>query len=476
MNSSKNRKTITPLNAWAFSFACAIGWAAFIMPATTFLPKGGVLGSIVAFVLGGGAMCIIALCYHYLGNLYPEQGGIYNLIKYSMSRSTAFVAAWGMGLAHMCCIPLNAKAMAMLLRVLLEDVFGTDFEIMFFTSDTLLLEAVLIVVALIIFGLINTRGIKQTACVQTAGAIILLSGIVIMLIAAALTTEKGVDSFTPSEPPDIRFLQSFMSIFLITPWAFVGFDSLSKITQELSFPVKKIGRIMIIAIICGTFAYIANILITLLGMPAQFNAWPEYLNSLKGLPGIEGFPVALAARKAMGKIGTFIFFASCISATLTGLVGFFTSISRLVSQMAEDHILPGVLGKISSKHGTPVNAIWTVVVLALLLSLMRDSFDFIEEVASVGTSLGFGLVAFSAYLNARARREKQFVWIGLAGVVLCLCFLAFILVHFPGFNNAMAFKSYYLLMIWIFLGIAFYSFFTRNKEKSDIEPPQLKKR
>ena len=63
------------------------------------------------------------MCYHYLGNLYPEHGGIYNLVKHSMNRGTAFIAAWGMGLAHMCCIPLNAKALAMLMRVLLEEIF-----------------------------------------------------------------------------------------------------------------------------------------------------------------------------------------------------------------------------------------------------------------------------------------------------------------------------------------------------------------
>ena len=471
----KKQKKITQLNAWAFSFACAIGWAAFIMPATTFLPQGGVRGSILAFVLGGGAMCVIALCYHYLGNLYPEYGGIYNLIKYSMDRDTGFVAAWGMGLAHMCCIPLNAKAMAMLVRVLLEEIFGLDFEVFFFNSDTLLLEAVLIVIELFLFGLINIRGIEATARVQTIGAITLLGGIVIMLIAAVLTTEKGTAAFTPSDPPNVSFLQSFMSVFLITPWAFVGFDTLSKITQELSFSVKKVGKIMIIAIVCGTFAYIANILITLLGMPAQFSTWPEYLDSLKGLPGIESFPVALAARNSMGKIGTFIFFASCISATLTGLLGFFTSISRLINQMAEDDILPGALGKISPKYNSPVNAITTVVVIALLLSLMRDSFDFIEEVASVGTSLGFGLVAFSTFRNAHKRNEKRFAWIGLVGFALCLCFLAFMLVPFPGFDNAMTFTSYYLLMIWIFLGIAVYSFFTRNKSKSVLEQPLVKK-
>lgn len=469
-----NGKRITPLNAWAFSFACAIGWAAFIMPATTFLPRGGVRGSILAFVAGGAAMCVIALCYHYLGNLYPTQGGIYNLVKCSINRRTAYVAAWGMGLAHMCCIPLNAKAMAMLIRVLLEELIGLDFEIVLFHSDTLLLEAILIVICLFLFGLINIRGIKQTARVQTVGAIVLLSGIVIMLIAAALTSPRGSAALQPLDAPDTSPVFSFMSIFLITPWAFVGFDSLSKVTQELSFPVKRVGRIMIIAIVCGIFAYVANILTTLLGMPAEFAAWPDYLESLKNQAGLNSFPVALATRNAMGSAGTFVFFASCLSATLTGLVGFFASISRLLSQMAEDQILPGDLGKIDPKRGTPVNAIWTVVVLALLLSLMRDSFDFIEEVASVGTSLGFCLIAVATLVNARKRSDWKHVCVGCLGILLCLCFLAFMLIEFKGLTTAISFKSYFLLMFWVFIGVATYSFFNRDREKSEIDLEYLK--
>ena len=465
----KQKKKLTPLNAWAFSFACAIGWAAFIMPATTFLPRGGINGSILAFLLGGAAMCVIALCYHYLGNLYPAKGGIYNLIKSSMGRGTAYVAAWGMGLAHMCCIPLNAKAMAMLIRVGLEHVFGLDFEVFFFRSDTLLLEAFLIVIGLVLFGFINMRGIKQTARVQTVGAILLLGGIVIMLIAAFANAKHSLTELTPLQAPESSGFSSFMGIFLITPWAFVGFDSLSQVTQELNFPLKKIGRILVISVACSTFAYIANILITLLSLPEGVTAWPEYLESLTGLAGLDGIPVAIAAKNAMGRVGTFIFFVSCISATLTGLVGFFTSISRLINQMAEDHVLPDSLGKIDPKYGTPVKSIWLVVFLALLLSLMRDSFDFIEDVASVGTSLGFGLMAGSTLINARRRGNKKFAVIGLVGILLCACFLVFMFLRSNITSKALSFKSYYLLMVWILLGIANYSFFTRNRDKSEIE-------
>ena len=464
-----DRRKLSPLNAWAFSFACAIGWAAYVMPATTFLPMGGIAGSLVAFLTGGLAMCVIAWNYHYLGNLIPDQGGIYHLVKQSMNRELAFVAGWGMGLAHLCCIPLNAKAMAMLIRVFLETVFGVDFEVFFFGSDTLLIEAILIVAGLILFGFINVRGIKSTARVQTVGAITLLGGIVIMLVAALVASPDPFRAFGEMHAPGISFPSSFMSIFLITPWAFVGFDSLSKVTQDLNFPLKKIGKVMIISVLCGTFAYVANILITLFGMPDEFASWPEYLASLKNLPGIDGYPVAIASKNAMGITGTVIFFVSCISATLTGLIGFFASVSRLIEQMAQDNVLPATLGKVDEKRNTPVHAIWLVVVIALGLSLLRNSFDFIEEVASIGTDVGFGLISIATFVNSRKRHEKKFMVSGAVGTVLCLFWLVFMFIHTDGTTGAMSVTSAWLLLVWVFIGIGVFSFYTRSKEKGDIE-------
>ncbi len=456
---TKGRKTqnkLTPLNAWAFSFACMIGWAAFVMPATMFLPVGGVRGSILAFLAAGAAMCIIALNYHYLGNLYPGMGGIYQLVKVSGNRRQAFFASWALGLAHLCCIPLNARALAMLIRTILEEFFGVEFRAYFFQSNTLLVEAVVVVAALLLFGFINIRGLRQTALIQTIGAIVLLGGIVIILIATLFTADDPGRALTPAYYPGTDPTRAFMTIFIMTPWAFVGFDSLSKVSAELNFPLKKLGKIMVIAVICGTFAYVANIFTALLGMPGGFSSWPEYVDRLKGVSGVGGYPVAGAAQRSMGTIGTVIFFLSCISATLTGLVGFFASISRLIFQMANDGALPTFLGKTHAEYGTPVNAVKLVVVLALLLSLARSAFDYIEELASVATAVGYGYCSLAALLNAVQNENKRFVFTGAAGMLLCLFWIFFQLVPVRGFSSAIGEEANICVIGWVFIGIVLF--------------------
>ena len=47
---------LSPLSAWALSFGCAVGWGAFIIPGTTFLPLAGPLGTLIGLGIGAAVM------------------------------------------------------------------------------------------------------------------------------------------------------------------------------------------------------------------------------------------------------------------------------------------------------------------------------------------------------------------------------------------------------------------------------------
>ena len=57
---------LSPLSAWALSFGCAVGWGAFIMPGTTFLPSAGPLGTLIGLGVGAAIMFLVGRNYHYL--------------------------------------------------------------------------------------------------------------------------------------------------------------------------------------------------------------------------------------------------------------------------------------------------------------------------------------------------------------------------------------------------------------------------
>ena len=464
MNKEKQavQRKLTPLNAWAFSFACMIGWAAFVMPGTVFLPKGGIRGSLLAFLTAAALMSVIALNYHYLGNLHTSKGGIYNLVKMSTTRSHAFAAAWAMGLAHLCCMSLNARALSMLVRTVMEVYLHIKFRIHFLGTGTLLIEAVVVGLALVIIGQINARGIRQLARIQTTGAVILLSGIVIMLAAAIATAEDPARALTPAYYPGAHPLQGFLAIFILMPWAYVGFDSLSKVTEATGFPTRRLGRILIIAVLCGTFAYVANIFTALLGIPADYAGWPAYLDRIETLSGVKAYPVLQSARGSMGKIGTIVFFAAAASATVTGLVGFSMSSSRLIYQMAEDGVLMKGLAELHPQHKTPANAVWSVVFVAFVVLVLLNTFDAVEELASIATAVGYGYCSLSALYQAVRGRSAKYIVTGAVGVAAALTWIVFMLVPLKGINAGISKEAIVCAAIWIFLGIFAYVFSTRK--------------
>ena len=59
----KLERYLLPINVWALSFGCAVGWGAFVMPGTTFLPTAGPIGTSFGMILGSFVMFIIGINY-----------------------------------------------------------------------------------------------------------------------------------------------------------------------------------------------------------------------------------------------------------------------------------------------------------------------------------------------------------------------------------------------------------------------------
>ncbi|GEM_PF-4329374 len=463
MEDNRFHKQLSPLNAWAFSFACIIGWAAFVMPATVFLPQGGILGSVLAFSLGAVLMGVVALNYHYLTQDCPVQGDIYSLVKTVLPQEHAFAAGWAIILSHLCCIPLNARALANFTRLFLEEVFDIRFHVRSSLSNSLLVELIIMILALVVIGLLNIQGIRVTGIFQTFLALVLLGGFVCIFIGACFSGEKAEGVLTPALYPGKSGFSSFLSIFSLVPWAFVGFDSLPMLSQEIRFSKKKIGSIMIVAVLAGTFIYIGGIFIALLGMPTAYDSWPEYVDHFSGIQGINSVPVISAAGRLMGRWGITIALYSAGAAILTGLIGFFASVSRQLYGMAKDDMLFAWLAKLHPKNGVPVNAVYFIVTVAIAINLMGNGITTIEEMASACTSFGYGYCSLSAFLKARKEKNTFFRIVGGVGTIACLFWMLLLFFPINGIDAAISTKGVVFLGIWIFIGIWGYAYSCMKK-------------
>ena len=458
MEGLKLHKVLTPLDEWSYSFGCLLGWGGFVMPLTVFLPQSGLMGSLLGFAVGGFFIAMIALNYHYLSMQCKGNGGIFYLLYNTMGRGHAYAAAWGISFAHLLIIPLNARAFVRMLHALLEEYTGIEIDHMLPGLHILTFDLVVIVGVLAIFSRLNSRGIKWGARFQTVFALVMLVGITTLLVMMLCSGVDVSARMRPAYAPGANSFRSFMLMFIMIPWAFVGFDSVPSLSREANFSKNKLGKIMILAVIAGTFGYMANIVITVLGGPT---GWVEYAGHAGS--GLERISVVASARRYYGRLGTNIALITLIAAIMTGINGSIANVSRLFYTMSRANLFFQPFG-ITNKKGVPIYAINLSVIASIILVLIAKTFNTMEMVASLCTAFGYGYCSLSALLRSARNRAYGYTLAASLGLAACGVWFAFLLIPVLGTEEVSNPHMYGSLAVWIFIGIAGYAISNRDND------------
>ena len=144
-----------PVDVWAIAFGCSIGWGAFVMPGTTFLPIAGPAGTLVAMLLSTALMLVIGYNYAWLMRNRPRKGGVYAYTKEAFGRDHAFLCSWFLSLSYLTVVFLNATALFIISRVLLDDIPQIGFHyqvagIEIYPGEIALSVAVLVIVGVLL--------------------------------------------------------------------------------------------------------------------------------------------------------------------------------------------------------------------------------------------------------------------------------------------------------------------------------------
>ncbi len=140
--------------------------------------------------------------------------------------------------------------------------------------------------------------------------------------------------------PDAGVLGQIVKIAVISPWAFIGFESISHRTEEFAFPHRKIFRVMVAALIATGLLYALVTLLSVTAYPDRYGSWLEYIRDRGNLSGIEAVPAFYAAHHYLGEGGVWILMAALMALILTSLIGNTTCLSRLFYAQSLDGILP----------------------------------------------------------------------------------------------------------------------------------------
>lgn len=463
-NEIKLEKKLSPINVWSLALGCIIGWGAFVMPGNTFLGKAGPLGTAIAMGIAALIMIVIAFNYNFMINKFPVAGGEFTYTQQAFGEKHAFVCSWFLGLSYLAIVPLNATALALIGRNLMNNVFQFGFHYNVAGYDVYFGEIILAVVALILFAVLSIRGVKFTGVFQTLLVFALVGGVLVITFAALFNPNVKFSNLSPAFYPGNSSIAGILAVIAVAPWAFVGFDTIPQAAEEFKFSAKKTKVIMVLSILFGAAVYVVLNTVTAAVVPEGYGSWTEYIDSLPNQSGLLSLPTFHAGYQLLGTAGLVFLGVAVLGAILSGIIGFYMATSRLLYSMSKEKVIPGWFGKLHSKYKTPSNAILFVLIIALIAPFFgRTALGWIVDMSSIGAAIGYGYTSLAAFRFAKRENNVGIMITGIIGAIMGLAFTILLLVPIPIFNCSLGKESYISLVAWIIIGIVF--FFCAKKRK-----------
>ncbi|MEH1739371.1 APC family permease [Fusobacterium varium] len=436
-------KKITKFGVVSLAVGAIIGWGAFILPGELFIKEIGILNSIIGLFIGAVIMIIIETNYQYMMNICPVSGGEIAYVYRAFGRKQAFITGWFLALAYLCIIPLNATALILIVQKFSATLLKKGLLYIVAGYPIYLVEILVISTVIIIFAYFNIKGLHYSSNLQNVMVIFLTSIITIMIIfifvnssinKALLISQVRINNFK---------VNSILKIIAIAPWAYIGFDTLPQVAEDLNFSNKKISLLAIISILIGFLIYSFLIIIT----GVKFTA--EILNN-----NFIEWATGEAVEKIFGRLGLVFLGISLLMAITAGINGFYIATSKLLCSMAEGKMLPNFFAK-KTKEGIPKNAIIFLMLVSLITPWFgRKVLLWIVDMSSFGAALGYFYTCLSSFKLAKDFKDRRNIILGFIGLSLGIIFL--ILLLYPSFSTSLTYPSYIALLLWIVLGIMFY--------------------
>lgn len=424
---------------FTIALGSVIGWGAFMLPGNIFLPKYGVLNTLIGFSVAIFMLFFIEKSYTKVMAKIPKAGGEYSFATEILGKKTGFITGWGLLLAYISIIPLNATAVPMVLDTVFP--FYSKGSLLYSVSGyPVYLNDILVSLAIVVFfTLLNVKGIKGALTAQNILVFSLLSS---LLVIASLTVFNvgSVELENLGSNWGQVEQSSIIRIIAFAPWAFIGFDAVAQLSGDHKVSSKTVSRMTMIAIILGAVIYNLLNIVTAVGLNS------EQLTSSSWATGD-------AVRLLIGN-GMFYFLAiAMFGAVVSGLNGFFISSSRLVSSMSSDFSIGSRTTILQDGSvNIPTWVMYFIGVCAMIVPFFgRTALLWFVDLASVGASIAYFMTCLCAYKISYNTKDKV---ISSIGMLVSLAFLVFLLT--PFFDSNISLPSYYSLAFWVVFGICVY--------------------
>lgn len=425
----------------ALAFGAMIGWS-WVALTGVWIGSAGPVGAMVAFLVGGTALAFVGLVYAELAAAMPLVGGEHAYSLRALGRTASFVCTWAILLGYASVVAFEAVALPTVVEYLVPDfsrghlwtVAGWNVNATWVATGA---------IAALLMVVINILGIRTAARVQLLVVCIVVASGLALISGATLTGEAAHLS-----PSFAGGLAGALSVLVMVPFMFVGFDVIPQSAEEIDLPFREIGSTLVLSIVAAILWYVLIIGAVGLGLSAEDR-------SAASLPTAD----AAAALLGGGWAGRLLVVGG-IAGILTSWNAFLIGGSRALFALARAGQVPAAFATLHPRYRTPVNAILLIGGLAVIAPLFgRPAMVWLVDAGGLGIVTAYAIVALSFIVLRRREpwmerpyRVKHGRSVGYLALGLSIALAA---LYLPWSPAALVWPQEWLIVIaWCVLGYA----------------------
>ncbi len=450
-NKNKSKKLNTG-DVIVVAFGAMIGWG-WVVSSGGWIQQSGVIGTILAFLLGGIMIYFVGLVYAELTTALPENGGAKVFSQHAFGTIGSFICTWSIILSYIGVVCFEACSFPTIIQYIfpgflkgyLYTVAGFDIYV------TWLLVAI---ISCVLITYINIKGVKTAAILQKMLTIVIAAVGMVLIIASLINGDSSNLEGQLFVGTGInKILGNVLSVAMVAPFFLFGFDVIPQAAEEINIPLKKLGKLIVFSIALAVAFYGMVVFAVGYGMNKI-----ELVMSLHG----SGLVTADAMAKLFhSEVMAKILILGGMCGIATSWNSFLIGGSRALESMASSYMIPHVFCKKHKKYQTPYLSLILIGILSIIsLFFGRQMLTWISNCASFACCLTYCIVSLS-FLRLRKKeanlprpyKVKNYRFVGIMATMLSgfLCMMYLI----PGTVCSMIDQELIITVLWTIIGIFF---------------------
>ncbi len=337
---------------------------------------------IFSFIIAGVTALLTGLSSAELSSFITEEGGSYIYTTKAFGRFPGFVIGWLKSFDYI----VGSSAVSI--------GFASYFTYFLHLPP---IQSTIVAVATVwpvILMMLNIKGIREASGANNALVFLKVSALVVFIIVGTfyIFNHFNPSNYQPFFPNGIKGMLSGAAIIF---FAFIGFNTVTIVAEEVKEPQKNVPRAVLISFAVCTLLYIGVSLVAVGLLNWQ-------------ILGLSAAPVEDALTVATNNFWILEFVAvSALFATTSVILASIIGGSRALFSMARQDVIPNVFSKISG-NGIPL---YTVIICGISISLIvLVSYGNLTQLASIfnfGTLITFFFINLSLLQLRKKRPDAE---------------------------------------------------------------------